>query len=343
MTTVDDNNVTHGGAMRQFAAPHTIVAHGVTALLLAALCGVAAAQSYPTKPVRIVVANPPGGGFDFIGRLAAEKLGAELGQTFVVENRPGAGSLVGTQAVVQSPPDGYTLLVGGLANMAFNSGLYAKPGYDPVVDFAPIAIVGSFSYTLVARPDLPQSTLKDLIDFARANPGKLSIANAGIGTGQHVAGALLAQLAKIDLLTVSYKGAQAAYTDLLAGRVDLFFDNTTTARPMIEGKRVKAIATSGANRDAILPNVPTGRESGVDGLVLESWIGLFAPAKTPPRVIEQLRAALEKAMQSPDMRTRLQSNGWTILSLSPQETAALVRADAEKWPRFLRQAGIKAE
>ena len=301
------------------------------------------AVAYPTKPVRIVVPSAPGGGYDFIGRLLADRLYRELGQAFVVENRAGAGTMVGTQSVVQAPPDGYTLLVGGLANMAFNPGLYRDLGYDPVAEFTPIALVGSASFALIARRDLPQSTLQEVVQFARANPGKLSIATAGTGTGQHVAAALLKQLTRTDILEVPYKGAQPAFTDVLAGRVDLLFDNITTVRPMIEDGRVKAIATSGANRDALLPKVPTCREAGVEGLVLEGWVGLFAPAKTPPRVVEQLRAAVAKVMQAPDIRERLQAGGWRILSMPAAQTEAFVRAEAQKWPQFLRQAGIRGE
>ncbi len=300
-------------------------------------------SAYPTKPVRIIVPSPPGGGFDFIGRVLADKLSRELGQAFVVDNRAGAGTLVGTQAAAQAPADGYTLLVGALPNLGFNLGLYKQPGYDPVTDFTPIALVGSVSYALIARSDLPQSTLQEVIDFARANPGKLSIATGGTGTGQHVAAALLKQLTKTDILEIQYKGAQAAYTDVLAGRVDLFFDNTTTARPLVESGRVKAIVTSGTRRDALLPKVPTGREAGVEGLVLESWFGLFAPAKTPQAIVEQLRIALAKVMQAPDLRERLQTNGWTILSMPAKETEAFIKAEARKWPQFFQQAGIHAE
>ena len=314
------------------------------AMISFALAGPPAeAKDYPDRPVRVIVATQAGGGYDFIGRLLAEKLHAELGQPLVVENRPGAGMLMGTQAVAVAPADGYTLLVGGLANLALTPGMYEKPGYDPVVDFTPIALVGSFSYTLIGRKELPQSTLQEIIVYARANPGKLTIATAGTGTGQHVAAALLKQLAKIDLVEVPYKGAQAAYTDIFGGRVDLFFDNTTTARPFVEGGRVKAIATSGTARDALLPNVPTSRESGVDGMELESWIGLFAPARTPKPAVEELRRAMAKAMQSPDMRKRLETNGWKMLSMSPQETDAFMKVQADRWGQFVRKAGIKAE
>ena len=292
--------------------------------------------------MRIVVPSAPGGGYDFIGRLLAEGLSQETGQAFVVENRVGAGTLVGTQSVAASAPDGYTLLVGGLANMAFNFGLHKDPRYT-VGDFTPVAMVGAFTYALVARKDLPQSTLAQVIDFAKANPGKLTIATSGLGTGQHISAVLLKQLAKIDILEIAYKGAQPAYIDLLAGRVDLFFDNTTTARPFIADGRVKPLVTSGPVRDALLPNVPTGKEAGLEGLVLDSWLGLFAPAKTPPSIVAQLRAATVKVVQSESVKQRLEGNGWRILSMSPAETEAFVRNEAEKWPRFLNQAGIRAQ
>jgi tripartite-type tricarboxylate transporter receptor subunit TctC len=315
------------------------------ALLFLVLCFAlgAAAQPYPAKPVRIIVPAPPGGGYDFIGRLLAESFNVQFGQGFIVENRTGAGTLVGTQAAASATPDGYTLLIGGLANMAFNPALFKSPGYDPVADFTPVALVGAFTYALVARKDLPQSTLADLIDFARRHPGKLTIAHAGNGTGQHIAALLLKHAAKLDLLEVPYKGAQAVYTDLLGGRVDLFFDNTTTARPFAADGRVKPIVTSGPARDGLMPSVPTGKEAGLEDLVLDSWIGLFAPAKTPRAVIATLREATAKALQAPEVRKRLETGGWRVISMSSAETEAFVKSEAAKWPKFLQQAGIKPE
>ena len=301
------------------------------------------AQGYPAKTVRIIVPSAPGGGYDFVGRLLSEKLPAEIGQAVIVENRVGAGTLVGTQAAASAAPDGHTLLVGGLANMAFNPGLHKDPRYNPVTDFTPVAMVGAFTYALVGRKDLPQSSLGEVIQYARANPGKLVIATSGMGTGQHISALLLKRLANVDLLEIAYKGAQPAYVDLLGGRVDLFFDNTTTAKPFIADGRVKPLVTSGSVRDALLPNVPTGSEAGVEGLVLDSWIGLFAPARTPTPVIDRLRSATLKALHSPDTRSRLEASGWRLLSMSPSQTEAFVKSEAEKWPKFLQQAGIRPE
>ncbi len=330
--------------MHRFAS--TLASILARATFIAAACAglpaLAQAQSYPTRPIKVIVPTAPGGGYDAIGRFLSDKLAPELGQPLVVENRTGSGSVVGTQAAAQAPPDGYTLVVGGLTNIAFNPGLYDKLPYKSS-DFTPVALVGTFSYTLVARKDLAQSTLREIIDFAKANPGKLTVATAGPGTGQQVTAALLKNLAKIDILEVPYKGAQPAYTDLFGGRVDLFFDNTATVRPFLEAGRVKAIVTSNAGRDPMVPQVPDGREAGLPGLAVESWIGLFAPANTPQPVIERLQAAVAKAMQGPDAAKRLETIGIRPLSMPPKETERFVKAETEKWTKFLHSAGIKAE
>ena len=315
----------------------------LAALFLVLNAGFATAQDYPSKSVRIIVPSAPGGGYDFTGRLLAERLSQELGQPFVVENRVGGGTVLGTQTVAAAPADGYTLLMGGLANMAFNLALHKELRYHPVTDFTPVAMVGAFTYALVGRKDLPAANLRELVDYARANPGKLTIATSGVGTGQHVAALLLKRFANVDLLVVNYKGAQPAYADLLPGRVDLFFDNTTTARPFIADGRLKAYVTSGPVRDTLLPDVPTVAEAGLPDLVLDSWMGLFAPAKAPPAVVERLRGATLKALQNPEVRRRLETAGWRLMPMSADETRAFVKREAEHWPALLRQAGIQSE
>ena len=303
----------------------------------------ALAQDYPTKNVRIIVPSAPGGGYDVIGRLLAERLSQEFPQPFVVENRVGGGTVLGTQTAAAAPADGHTLLVGGLANMAFNLAMHSDLRYHPVNDFTPVAMVGAFTYALVVRKDLAASNLAQLISHAKANPGKLNIATSGVGTGQHVAALLLKRFADIDLQVINYKGAQPAYVDLLAGRTDLFFDNTTTARPFIADGRVRPLVTSGSVRDALLPDVPTVAEAGLTEFVLDSWLGLFAPAKTPAPVMERLRAATLKGLEHPDVRRRLETSGWRLMPMTAEETRAFVRREAEKWPAVLRQAGLKPE
>ena len=322
---------------------HTASSIVGVALALAALAiSPAMAQTYPAKPIKVIVPTAAGGGYDAIGRLLADKLAPELGQPLVVENRTGSGTVVGTQFAAQAPADGYTLLIGGMANIAFNPGLYEKLSYKSG-DFVPVALIGTFSYTMVARKDLPQSTLREVMDFAKANPGKLTIATGGAGSGQHVAAALFKNLAKVDILEVPYKGAQAVYTDLFGGRVDLFFDNTATARPFVTSGQAKAIVTSNSGRDPVMPQVPDGRDAGLPGLVLESWIGLFAPANTPQPAIEKLQAAVEKIMRTPDVLKRMETSGIRPISMAPKDTERFVKAESEKWAQFLRNAGIKAE
>src|SRR6266513_1755527 len=315
------------------------------ACALAALCAFSAAmaQEYPSRPVRIVVPSAPGGGFDLVGRVLAQKLSEQTGQAFVVENRPGAGTLIGTQLVARSAPDGYNLVVGGLSNIALNMGLYQSPGYDSLADFTSVGLVVSHSYTLVARKDLPLASFAQVIAFARANPGKLNIGTSGPGTGQYIGAAIIAALAGVDVVKVPYKGAQPVYQDLLAGRVDLFFDNTTTTRPYVESGQVKALAVSSRERAPTMPQLPTLAETGVIELEMETWFGLFAPARTSRAIIERLRAEVDKATRSAEVRSRLEMGSGSSLRMAPAETEAFVRAEVAKWTGLLRRAGIEPE
>jgi tripartite-type tricarboxylate transporter receptor subunit TctC len=303
----------------------------------------ASAQDYPTRAVRVIVPQPPGGGFDLTARTVSEPLAALLGQPVVVENRPGSGTLVGTEAAAKAERDGYTLLLGALANIALNPGLYDKLPYDPQRDFVPVGLAASFPYTLVARKDLPLGTLKEIVDYARANPGKLTYASGGNGTGQHVCAAVVWHLARVDVTHVPYKGAQPAYQDLLGGRVDLFFDNSATARPHVQGGRVKAIAVSAAQRLPYHAEVQTVRETGVADFDMETWVGYFAPAGTPAPALARLRADFAKAAQMPDVVARFEKSGATPMKLSAAETEALVKRDIEKWTKLIRAAGIRAD
>ena len=303
----------------------------------------ALAQDYPTRPVRIVAPSAPGGGFDLVARVLAQKLGEQTGQAFVVENRAGAGTLLGTQIVARAAPDGYNLVVGGLSNIALNMGLYKEPGYDSLADLAPISLVVSHSYTLLARKDLPLSSLAEVIAFARANPGKLNIGTSGIGTGQYIGAAIIAALAGIDIVKIPYKGAQPVYQDLLAGRVDLFYDNTTTTQPYLESGQVKALAVSSRARAPTLPKVPTLIETGLVDLEMETWFGLFAPARTPGTAVERLRAEVDKATRQAEVRTRLETGSGRSLRMTPAETDAFVKAEVARWGGLLRRAGIAPE
>ncbi len=301
-----------------------------------------AQADYPNKPLKIIVPQQPGGGFDFVGRTLAEQLAKALGQSVVVENRAGSGTLVGTDAAAKAAPDGYTLLVGSVSNMVLNSGLYPTLPYDPVRDFEALGNAVSYSYTLMGRKDLAVNGLADLLAQAKAKPKAFTYASAGNGSGQHVIAAALWQQAGVEVLHIPYKGAQAAYQDLLGGRVDVFFDLAPTARGQINGGTVKGLATSGAQRNAMHPDLPTLRESGVD-LDLESWFGLFAPAKTPPAVLARLRAELQKVAALPEVKEIFTKAGGRPLPLNADESRALLARDLERWTRLVRAAGLKAD
>ena len=300
-------------------------------------------DTWPSKPLKLVVPQPPGGGFDFVGRLLGERLSRALGQPVIVDNRSGSGTVIGTDFVAKAPADGYTLLVGSVSNLALNMGLYKSLPYDSLRDFEPLGLAVAYSYTLMARKDLPQATLKDVVAFAKANPKKLNYASAGNGSGQHVIAAALWQQAGVELTHVPYRGAQAAYQDLLGGRVDLFFDLSPTARAQIVAGNVRALAVSGTARLPTQPEIPTIGETGVAKLELESWFGLFAPAKTPPAVLERLRAELAKVIAMPEVMDSFVKAGGKPLALSQADTRALVRKDVERWSRTVRELGIQPE
>ena len=316
----------------------------VPALAMTSLAPMSWAQSaYPNRPLKVIVPQPPGGGFDFVARALAERLAKQIGQSVVVENRPGSGTLVGTDAAAKADPDGYTLLMGSVSNIALNMGLYDKLSYDSLRDFEPVGIAVSYSYTLMARNDLPFNSLKEVVAYANANPSKLNYASAGNGSGQHVLAAALWHLSGADITHVPYKGAQAAYQDLLGGRIDLFFDLSSTARPQVDSGKVKALALSGAERNPAHPNVPTILESGVAQLDLESWFGYFVPSKTPAPIQDRLRNELTKLISQPDLQDLFRSRGGKPLNLNPAQTKALVQRDVERWTKLVRDIGIKAD
>jgi tripartite-type tricarboxylate transporter receptor subunit TctC len=304
--------------------------------------GVRAQVDFPNRPLKIVVPQPPGGGFDFVARTLAEPLGRALAQSVVVENRPGSGTLVGTDAAAKAAPDGYTLLVGSVSNMVLNSGLYPSLPYDPQRDFEPIGVAVGYSYTLMSRKDLGIETLAEVLKQAKAKPRALSYASAGNGSGQHVLAAATWHSAGVELLHVPYRGAQAAYQDLLGGRVDLFFDLAPTARTQVGAGTVKALASSGAQRNPMHPDVPTLREAGVD-LELESWFGLFAPARTPAPALARLRDELLRAARSTEVQAVFTNAGGRPLPLSADDTRALLARDLQRWVPLVRAAGLKAD
>src|SRR5213593_1955700 len=267
----------------------TVFRNLILIVAAAALSASAVAQTFPSRPLRVIVPQPPGGGFDLVARTLSEPLAALLGQPVVVENRPGGGTVVGTDVVAKAEPDGHTILLGASANLAFSNGLYRGLPYNPKTDFVPVGLAAGFAYTLVTRSDFQLNSLKEIIEHARANPGKLTYASAGNGSGQHICAALIWHLAGVKLTHIPYKGAQAAYQDLIPGRVDLFFDASSTARGQVEGARVKPLAVSGPARLPFHPAVPTVRETGVLDFEIESWAGYFVRAGTPEPVLARLQ------------------------------------------------------
>jgi tripartite-type tricarboxylate transporter receptor subunit TctC len=248
---------------------------------------------------------------------------------------------VGTQAAAQSEPDGYTLLVGGLSNMAFNSALYSKLGYDPLKDFVPVALVYRFGYVMVGRKDMPQTKLADIVAAAKANPGSISVATAGVGTGQQLVAAAFMKAAGVKLLQVPYKGSPPAFTDLIAGRIDLFFDSVAAGLPYVQSGQVRGIAVLSSKRSPLAPDVPTMSEAGVPGLDVDSWLGIFAPAKTPPAVIAKLRTDIRASL--PDLKERFEKSGGEVWDQPNDRLDAFVTSEYENWTKLIREAGIKLD
>jgi tripartite-type tricarboxylate transporter receptor subunit TctC len=315
----------------------------ILALCLAVSCALAGAQTYPSRPLRVIVPQPPGGGFDMVARTLSDPLASLLGQSIIVENRPGGGTVVGTDVVAKADADGYTLLLGASANLVLSAGLYRKLPYDPKADFTPVGIAATFSYTLVARNDLPFNSLKEIVEHAKANPGKLTYASGGNGSGQHICAALLWHGAAASITHVPYKGAQLAYQDLIPGRVDLFFDASSTARGHVEAGRVKPIAVSAPQRLAYHPAVPTVRETGVLDFEMETWVGYFVRAGTPAPVLARLRADFERVTAMPQVAATLEKRGAHPVRVSAAQAEALLARDIDKWAALIRAAGISAD
>jgi tripartite-type tricarboxylate transporter receptor subunit TctC len=299
--------------------------------------------SFPDKPIRIIVPSTPGGGFDVVARILGQYLSEVLKQNFVIENRTGAGTLVGSQFAAKAAPDGYTLLAGGLSNIIWNMHLYSSPGYDGLTDFVPVGLAYTVPYVAVVRKDFPANTFKEFLDQARAQPGKFNMAHLGSGTGAHIMGMYLMKQAGVRFTDIPYKGSQAAYPDLIAGRADVMFDTSPSARPHIQSGNMKALAIVSPRRSSLYPNVPTSAEAGVPGWEIESWVGLFAPAKTPAAVIEKLRSALGQVLGNRELRQKFETTAGEVFTLGPAETENFIKAEGRKWAAIVRDAGIKPQ
>ncbi len=304
--------------------------------------GPARAQDYPNKPVRMIVPFAPGGSADVYGRFIAQRLQESLGQTFVIDNRPGAGSVIGTDAVAKAAPDGYTLLVMSNTHTVNESLLPNKP-YQLMRDFVGVAPINASDLVLVARSGLAASTVSDVIRLARAKADALSYASSGPGTPYHMAGELLKAMAGVAILHVPYKGSAGARTDVLGGQVDLMFDAIPTMTEHIKGGKVKALATTGPNRSSILPDVPTLSEAGVPGYEATIWLGVMAPKGTPASVVARLNAEIGRITGNADVRKAWTAQGTAPLTMGVDEFTRYLNDDIAKWSRIVRAAGLKAE
>ncbi len=303
---------------------------------------VALAQTYPSKPVRIIVPFAAGGPADLYARIVGEKLQAALGQAFVVDNRPGGGSIVGTDAVAKSAADGYTLLM--MSNThTVNESLIPERPFQLMRDFVPVAPVNYSDLVMVVHPSVPAATLKEFLALARAQPGKLNYASSGPGTPYHMAGELFKAMAGVDIVHVPYKGSSGARTDILGGQVQMMFDAITTMAPNVRAGKLKALATSGKARSSVLPEVPTVSEAGIPGYDAVIWLGIMAPAGTPRAIVDRLNAEITRAANAPETKDAWAKQGAVSMAMSPDEFARFMREDIEKWARVVKASGAKPD
>ena len=311
-------------------------------LTAAVFANVAIAQSYPNKPIHLVVPYPPGGSADILARSVGQKLGERLGQAVIIENRPGAGASIGAKAVAIAPADGYTLLLGTVSSHAMSPVTNAV-GYDPVKDFTPIAEIASIPFVVLANLSLPVRNIAELVALAKAKPGQVSYASAGSGTSNHLAGELLSTAANIKMLHVPYKGSAPALSDLLGGQVDTMFDLQLTAMPQIKAGKVRALAITGSKRSALLPEIPTVREAGIPNYEVSAWFGFFGPAGLPKAVVDKLNAELNAILKTSEIQKKFAELGVETESGSAEEFSAFVRSEANKWAGVIKSAGITAQ
>lgn len=302
-----------------------------------------AEPDWPARPITLVVPFPPGGTTDLLARLVAREAGTRLGQSVVVENRPGAGGGIGAAAVARARPDGYTLLMGTVGTQATNQFLYAQMPYDSARDFAPVTLVANSPNVLLVKPQEGAATVAQLIDQARRAPGSLNYASTSLGGSPHLSGELFNSMAKVDIRHVPYKGSAPAMTDLLGGQVQLMYDNLPSAMGQIRAGALRALAVTTRARVPVLPDVPTVAESGLPGYEVNSWFGLLAPAGTPEPVVQRLQATVAAAMGDPALRRQIEELGAIPVANTPLAYAAIIQADTDKWRQVIRDAGIRQQ
>jgi tripartite-type tricarboxylate transporter receptor subunit TctC len=317
-------------------------------------CAIAAALSlcalpapgqapYPSKPIRLVVPFVPGGSTDFIARILGQKLDEALGQQVVIENRAGAAGNIGVDYVAKSAPDGYTLIFGHIGTFGFGPSLYQKLPYDPVKDFAPIALFAMVPNILVVHPSLPARSVKELIALAKARPGQLNYGSSGNGSASHLATEYFKLLSKTDITAIAYKGTGPLVTDVIAGQISLTITGLPPLYPLVQSGRLRALAIGSAKRMPLMPELPTIAEAGVPGYESSTWFGPLAPARTPREIIVRLNAELVKILQRPDVRARFAADGVEALGSTPEEFGAYIKSEIERWGRVIKAAGVRPE
>jgi len=313
--------------------------------MLAVGASLAYAQSavYPNKPVRWVVPFPPGGSADIMGRMIGQDLAKALGQQVVIENRAGASAIVGSEYVAKSPADGYTMLQANVSQMTIHPSLYPRLPYDPLKDFAPVTVLGIVTSVMVTTPSLPVASVRDLVALAKKRPGQLNFTSSGAGSSTHLTGELLKQRAGIAMTHINYKGSGPALTDVMAGFVEIMFENLPSALPFINANKLKVLAVTGKDRSPVLKSVPTLAESGFPGFDMVSWQALVAPAGTPKGVVDRLNTEVAKVLKTPEMKEKMTGLGTDVVANSPEQFAQYLREETAKWSKIVKDAGIKLE
>lgn len=310
------------------------------AVLTLSFSSFAQSQSYPSKPIRFIVPFPPGGGNDLLARELAQNLAEPLGQPVLVDNRPGASTIIGTELAAKAPPDGHTIFMGNNSTLAINPNLYRKLPYDAVKDFAPVSLLASAPFVLLVHRSLPARSVKELIELARARPGQLNFGSAGTGITTHLAGEMFNIMARVNMVHIPYKGAGPAMTDLIAGHIQLAFNNVLSALPHVRSGRLRALGVTSAERSPVLPNLPTIAESGLPGYEAGAWYAVLAPARTPPQIVSRLHTEFVKVLQQPKVQERLSSDGAGIVGSTPEVLAKTIEADIARWGQVIKQTGL---
>ena len=317
--------------------------HALIIPIFAFTCAQVFAQSYPVKPIRLIVPYPPGGATDIFGRILGARLGELLGQQVVPEQRAGAAGVLGAEAAARAAPDGYTLVVGQASNLAINQHLMSKLPYDPVKDFAPITLIATSPNLLVVHPSLPARSVNDLVALAKARPGSINYASAGNGSPGHLAAEYFKKLAKIDIVHIPYKGATPALTDVIAGQASLYFTSPIAAQPYVQSGRLRQLAVTSAQRFPPLPDVPTVAESGLRDYEIVSWWGLLAPAGVPREIIARVHAEAVKALNTAEMKERLAGQGAMVVTNTPEQFAAYIKSEIANWGRIVAVSGARMD